>query len=124
MSRRPSPTARTTSSWDGPCTRPPSRAPRRSPSRTPSPRFFLSRFIFKNKLFQHPGELLGLRQHYAVEKLLAAAHDADRREILDLELADLLRVVLDVEPRELHAGKAPGERLEARPVLAAYVAPF
>src|SRR5712671_2015498 len=124
MSRRPSPTARTTSSSGGRCTRRPRRAPRRSRSRTLSPRFFLSRSIFKKKLFQHPRELLWLRQHHAVEELLGAARDADGREVLDLELADLLGVVLDVEPCELHLREAPGEREKARPVFAADVAPF
>ena len=68
--------------------------------------------------------MLRLRQHHAVEKLLAAARDADGREILDLELAHLLGIVLDVEPCELRLGEAPGEREEARPVFAAHVAPF
>jgi len=68
--------------------------------------------------------MLGPWQKDAVEQLLLAATDLDGREVLDFALADLLRVVLHVQPGEARAREALRQRLEGRPVLAAHVAPF
>ena len=56
------------------------------------------------------------RQLRAVEQHLLAARDPDRREVLDLQIADLVSVVLDVEPAELGARKLLRELEEPRPV--------
>ena len=54
---------------------------------------------------------------------LAARH-ADRREILHLEIADLVGLVLDVDPAELRPGKFFRQREKSRPVFDAGIAPL
>src|SRR5688572_23941233 len=59
-----------------------------------------------------------------MEEHFVTARDADRREVLHLQVADLVGVVLDVEPAEFGAREALRQREEARAVLDAGVAPL
>ena len=64
------------------------------------------------------------RQLRPVEQHLLAARDADGGEVLHLQVADLVGLVLDIDPAELGLREFPGEREEAGPVVDAGVAPF
>src|SRR5262245_14531472 len=68
--------------------------------------------------------MLMVRKQRAMEEHVLAARDADRREVLDLQVADLVGVVLDVEPAERGIWEALRERHEAPPVFDAGVAPL
>src|SRR4051812_8902309 len=118
--RRRSRTAPTISSSAGRSARRPSRArpPRQSRRRL---RLFLRP---SEQLLEQPLEMRMDRQLHAVEQHFAIARHADRREILDLEIADLVGLILDVDPAELRAGKLFRKREKARTVLPAGVAPL
>jgi len=58
-----------------------------------------------------------------MEQHLLAACDPDGGEVLHLQVAHRLGIVLDVQPCELGLRKLPGERLEARSVIDAGIAP-
>src|SRR5205823_4779336 len=60
----------------------------------------------------------------AAEKRLRAAPDQDGREVLDLQVAHLVGVVLGIEPGEAGLRKAPGQLEKPRPVLCAQIAPL
>src|SRR5712692_5847242 len=77
-----------------------------------------------NQLLEQPGEMLVPGKHDAVKQQLRAPPDFDRGKVLDLPLAHFLGLVLDVQPAELGAWKAFGEREKARAVLDAGVAPL
>ena len=65
------------------------------------------------------------RKLHAVKEHLTVARHPDGGEILDVgELAELVRLVLDVEPAELDAGKLLLQGEKARSVLDAGIAPF
>jgi len=63
------------------------------------------------------------RRLRAAEKRLRAAPDHDGREVLDLQVAHPVGVVLGIEPGEAGLRKAPGQLEKSRPVLRAEVAP-
>ena len=60
----------------------------------------------------------------AVEQDLLAARHAEGGEVLHLEVADFVGLVLDVEPAEPRAGEFLRQREEARPVFVAGIAPL
>src|SRR4051812_22665795 len=120
MSRRRSQTAPITSWWAAPSARPPIRARPPPPSRRRLPLFSRP----SEQLHEQPLEVRVNRQLHAVEQHLAIARDADRREVLHLEVADLVGLVLDVDPAEMHPRKLFAEREKARPVFHAGVAPL
>src|SRR5712691_11900321 len=116
--RRRSRTAPTTSSSGGRSARPPTRGRRRKPSSAPS------RLFFPEQLFQQALQEVVGRRLRAVEKRLPAALDQEGREVLDLQVAHLVGVVLGIEPGEPGLRKAFRQREEARAVLGANVAPL
>ena len=59
----------------------------------------------------------------AVKENLAVARHANGGEILDLEIAHLVGLVLDVDPAEAGVRKLRREREESRLVLGARIAP-
>ena len=59
----------------------------------------------------------------AVKEDLAVARHADGGEVLHLQVADLVRLVLDVDPAEFRLRKLLREREESRAVVGAGVAP-
>src|SRR5882672_6722809 len=98
MSRRPSPTAPTTSS----AARSATRRTRARPPRRSSPPLLLS---FLEQRFEQALEVRMDRQLRAVEQHLIASRHADRREVVHLEVADFLGLVLDIDPAELGGGE-------------------
>src|SRR5213079_1318146 len=116
--RRRSRTAPTTSSSGGRSARPPTRGRQRKRSSA------ASRLSFPEQLLQQaPQEVVGRRLR-AAEKRLRAAPDQDGREVLDLQVAHLVGVVLGIEPGEAGLWKAPGQLEKPRPVLCAQIAPL
>src|SRR5207253_3672522 len=119
MSRRRSPTAPTTSLSAARFARPPTRAPRPRRSRRRLPLFSRS-----ERFAQQPLEVRVDRKLHAVKQHLVAARHSDGGEILHLELADFIGLVLDVDPAEFRAGELLAEREEAGAVFDAGVAPL
>src|SRR2546425_8750818 len=120
MSRRPSPTAPITSWSAARSARPPIRAPRPRRSRRRLRLFFLP----SEELLEQPLEMRMDRQLRAVKQQFAPARHADRGEVLDLEVADLVGLVLDIDPAELRLREFLREREEPRAIVDAGIAPF
>ena len=59
----------------------------------------------------------------AVKQHLAVPRHADGGEVLDFQVADLVGLVLDVDPAEFRRGEFLRQREEAGPVLGAGIAP-
>src|SRR5438067_6489563 len=118
--RRRLPTAPTTSSLVGRSGRRPIRAllPRRS---RPRLRLF---FLPSEKLLQQPLEMRMDRQLRAVKQDFVVPRDADGGEVLHFQLADLVGLVLDVDPAELGLREFPGEREEPGAVVDTGIAPL
>src|SRR6267143_2118617 len=116
--RRRSRTAPTTSSSGGRSARPRTPGRRRKPSSAPS------RLFSPKQLLQQALEELMGRRLRAAEKGLRAALDQEGREVLDLQVAHLVGIVLGIEPGEPGLRKAFRQREEARAVLGANVAPL
>src|SRR5690349_527977 len=112
MWRRRSRTAPTTSWSAARSARPPIRALRPRPSRRRLPLFFRS-----EQLLQQALEVRVDRELHAVEENFIPARHADRREVLDLEVADFIGVVLDVDPAEFDAGEFLPQGKKAGPVV-------
>ena len=68
--------------------------------------------------------MLVLGEHDAVEQHLFAALHLDGGEVLDLQVADFLGVVLGIEPDELGLRELARQRLETGAVGPAGIAPF
>ena len=67
--------------------------------------------------------MLVVRQHHALEQGLSAAAHQDGGEVLDVDVLGGLGVVLDIDPAEFGARKAPGHGEKARAVGDAGIAP-
>src|SRR5882762_902867 len=116
--RRRSRTAPTTSSSGDRSARPRTPGRRRKPSSAPS------RLFSPEQLLQQALEELMGRRLRAEKKRLPAALDQEGREVLDLQVAHLVGIVLGLEPGEPGLRKAFRQREEARAVLGADVAPL
>src|SRR5438477_11373266 len=120
MWRRPLPTAPITSWSAGRSARLPIRA--RRPARS---RRRLRLFSLPNEeLLEQPLEMRMDRQLRAVKQQLAPARHADRGEVLHLEVAHFVGLVLDIDPAEPRLRKFLREREEAWPIVDAGVTPF
>src|SRR5882762_6679715 len=116
--RRRSRTAPTTSSSGGRSARPRTRARRRKPSSAPS------RLFFPEQLLQQALQEVVGRRLRAVEKRLPAALDQEGREVLDLQVAHPVGVVLGIEPGETRLREALRQLEKPRPVFRADIAPL
>lgn len=77
-----------------------------------------------DKGFERPREMFRIGQHHPVIQDGSAATDDQGREVLDIKVAKLLGMILDIEPDKSRPGKSRSDLLKARPVLAARAAPF
>src|SRR6185503_17148762 len=100
MSRRPLPTAPTTSSSAVRSARRPTRA--RRPKRSRRRSLLFSR---REELLEQPLEMRMNRQLRAVKEHFVPARYANGGEVLDLQVADLVGLVLDVDPAEIGVGE-------------------
>src|SRR3954463_624331 len=112
-------TAPTISSSVARSARRPIRAPPPKASRRRSRPFLRPR----QELRQEPLQVSVHGEEGAVKKHSVGARDADGGEILHLEVADFIRLVLDVDPAEVRVREFCREREETQPVLVAGVAP-
>src|SRR5579859_3945939 len=122
MSLRHSPTAPTISlsaarsAWRRSRARPPRR------SNPPLPLFFLEQLLEQPLEVGMDRKLRAVKQHLLIASLFA--HHTDRREILDIEVADFVGLILDIDPAESGGGEFLGQLEEPGTVLDAGIAPF
>ena len=81
-------------------------------------------FLPSEKLLQQPLEMRMDRQLRAVKQDFVVPRDADGGEVLHFQLADLVGLVLDVDPAELGLREFPGEREEPGAVVDTGIAPL
>ena len=67
--------------------------------------------------------LASVGQHGAKKSDGVAALDQQGRKVFDIEVADDIGLVLDINPDEVLVRMALGQRFEGGAVLAAYIAP-
>ena len=80
--------------------------------------------VLRLKIFQNPAQMLGMRQHYPIVKNGVPTIDEKRWKTFDVEIAQGIGMIFDVQPDKTGIWKLSRDLLETKLIFATGIAPF